>query len=63
LAGDQWLYLTAVMDLYSKKVVGWSCSDSPDSELAAKALQVAYESRGRPEGVMFHSDQGVITPV
>jgi putative transposase len=46
------------MDLYSRKIVGWACSDSPDSELAAKALQVAYESRGRPEGVMFHSDQG-----
>ena len=57
-AGDQWLYLAAVMDLYSRKIVGWACSDSPDSELTAQALQVAYESRGRPEGVMFHSDQG-----
>jgi putative transposase len=57
-AGDQWLYLAAVMDLYSRKIVGWACSDSPDSKLTAKALQVAYESRGRPESVMFHSDQG-----
>ena len=57
-AEDQWLYLAAVMDLYSRKFVGWACSDSPDPELTAKALQVAYESRGRPERVMFHSDQG-----
>lgn len=33
-------------------------SHSPDSELTAKALRLAYESRGRPKNVMFHSDQG-----
>jgi len=31
---------------------------SPDSELTSKALTMAFESRGRPQGVMFHSDQG-----
>jgi len=33
-------------------------SRSPDTELTAKALRMAYKSRGRPQGVMFHSDQG-----
>ena len=57
-AGDQWLYLAVVLDLYARKVVGWACSDSPDSELTCAALRMAYESRGRPKDVMFHSDQG-----
>ena len=56
--GTGWLYLAVVLDLYKRRVVGWSCSGSPDSELTVKALQMAYESRGRPHGVMFHSDQG-----
>lgn len=56
--GSSWLYLAVVLDLYKRRVIGWACSDSPDSELTAKALQMAYESRGKPSGVMFHSDQG-----
>ena len=56
--GSGWLYLAVVLDLYKRRVVGWACSDSPDSALTVKALQMAYESRGRPTGVMFHSDQG-----
>jgi len=56
--GNQWLYLAVVLDLYKRRVAGWACSDSPNSELTVKALQRAYESRGRPLGVMFHSDQG-----
>ena len=57
-AGTQWLYLAVVMDLYARKIVGWACSDSPDSDLTCAALRMAYESRGRPKNVMFHSDQG-----
>lgn len=56
--GQRWSYLAVVLDLYARKVVGWSFSNSPDSQLTAKALTMAYESRGKPEGVMFHSDQG-----
>ncbi len=56
--GDQWYYLAAVLDLYGRKIVGFAMSDSPDSNLTKRALMNAYESRGRPEGVMFHSDQG-----
>ncbi len=57
-SGTQWLYLAAVLDLYKRKIVGWACSSSPDSQLTIKALRMAYESRGRPAHVMFHSDQG-----
>lgn len=57
-AGTQWVYLATVMDLHRRELVGWAMSDSPDSELTKKALTVAYESRGCPKNVMFHSDQG-----
>jgi putative transposase len=57
-SGAQWLYLAVVLDLYKRKVIGWACSKSPDSQLTIQALRMAYESRGRPTQVMFHSDQG-----
>lgn len=56
--GNRWGYLAVVLDLFGRKPVGWALSLSPDSALTSKALTMAYESRGRPEGVMFHSDQG-----
>jgi putative transposase len=56
--GSRWAYLAVVMDLFARKPVGWAMSNSPDTKLAAKALTMAFESRGRPKGVMFHSDQG-----
>jgi putative transposase len=56
--GRRWSYLAIVLDLFARKPVGWALSNSPNSELTAKALTMAYESRGRPEGVIFHSDQG-----
>jgi len=57
-AGTQWMYLAIVIDLYARRVVGWAMSANPDSKLTVKALSLAYESRGRPKGLMFHSDQG-----
>ena len=57
-AGTCWIYLAVVLDLYARRAVGWAMSDSPDSELTMRALAMAYEARGRPKGVMFHSDQG-----
>jgi len=57
-SGTQWLYLALVVDLYARRIVGWACSTSPDSQLTIQALRMAYESRGKPKGVMFHSDQG-----
>lgn len=57
-AGNRWVYLAAVLDLYARRVVGWALSEKPDAQLVIKALDRAYEQRGRPAGVMFHSDQG-----
>jgi putative transposase len=57
-AGTCWVYLAVVLDLYARRVVGWALSRHPDSALTRQALAMAYESRGCPKGVTFHSDQG-----
>ncbi|MGL5331691.1 MAG: IS3 family transposase, partial [Aeromonas veronii] len=57
-AGGRWHYLAAVLDLHTRRVVGWAMSEKPDAELAIKALEMAYQQRGCPSGVLFHSDQG-----
>lgn len=56
--GNRWAYLAVVMDLFARKPNGWALSHSPDSNLTCQALSMAYESRGKPKDVMFHSDQG-----
>lgn len=57
-AGNRWSYLAVVIDLFARKPIGWAMSYSPDSQLTGKALKMAYESRGKPSNVLFHSDQG-----
>lgn len=57
-SGTEWLYLAVVIDLFARRIVGWACSRNPDSKLTSKALRNAFESRGRPQNLMFHSDQG-----
>lgn len=56
--GNCWAYLAVVMDLFSRKIIGFALSQSPDTLLATKALTMAFETRGQPKNVMFHSDQG-----
>ena len=56
--GKKWLYLAVVLDLHARKIVGWASSNHPDSELTKKALRMAFESRGKPKKILFHSDQG-----
>lgn len=54
-----WLYHAVVLDLYSRKVVGWSFSSKRNSELTKSALRMAL-LRQRPQpGCLFHSDQGI----
>lgn len=55
---SRWHYVAAVIDLYARCVVGWAFSPKPDSDLVIKSLDMAYEQRGRPQNVLFHSDQG-----
>jgi len=54
----RWVYLAVVLDLYVRRVVGWSLSEKPDAELVVAALNMAYQLRGKPKDVLFHSDQG-----
>jgi transposase InsO family protein len=53
-----WLYLAVVMDLCSRKIVGWALADNLRTPLVAAALQQALGSRRRTSGIIFHSDRG-----
>lgn len=53
-----WMYLAVVIDLYSRRVVGWATSGSCDTFLVIRALQIALQTRPAAAGLMFHSDQG-----
>ncbi|MES2790056.1 MAG: IS3 family transposase, partial [Planctomycetota bacterium] len=56
---EGWLYLAAVEDLYSRKIVGWSMSVRIDSRLVTDALQMAVERELPGAGLIAHSDRGV----
>lgn len=56
--GKGWAYLAVVLDLYARRVIGWSISAQADQHLVIKALDEAWHRRGKPSGVIFHSDQG-----
>jgi putative transposase len=53
-----WLYLAVVMDLYSRRIVGWSMSARIDRHLVLAALDMALSSRNPPSGLVHHSDRG-----
>jgi transposase InsO family protein len=53
-----WLYLAVLLDLYSRRVIGWAMSAKPDQHLALEALQMALVSRRPHQGLMHHTDQG-----
>lgn len=55
---EGWLYLAVVIDLYSRAVVGWSMSSRMTAELTCDALKMALLRRGKPKGVITHSDRG-----
>jgi len=54
-----WLYLCVVLDLFSRKVVGWSMKKHMETSLVLSALRMAYETRKPKPGLIFHSDRGV----
>lgn len=56
---EGWLFLAGVLDLHSRKIVGWAMSDSIDSKLVLSALDMAVLHRNPSKGLLFHSDQGV----
>jgi transposase InsO family protein len=53
-----WLYLAAVLDLYSRRIIGWSMSDRMTSDLTLAALKMAIRQRQPDAGLIHHSDQG-----
>jgi transposase InsO family protein len=55
---EGWLYLAGVIDLYSRKVVGWSMADHLRTELVSEALKMAIAHRRPGEGLLHHSDRG-----
>lgn len=55
---EGWLYAAVVLDLYSRRVVGWSMHSSMTSQLVADALMMAVWRRGKPVQLLHHSDQG-----
>lgn len=56
---EGWLYLAVVLDLFSRKIVGWSMSQSLGQEIVLQALGHALQKRRPAPGLIFHSDQGV----
>lgn len=53
-----WLYLAVVLDLYSRKVVGWALSERMTKQLVIDALHMAIWNRKPPRGLIIHSDRG-----
>lgn len=56
--GDRWLYLAVVIDLCSRRIVGWALDDHLRSELVIEAMKKALASRCGTHGLIFHSDRG-----
>jgi len=56
---EGWLYLSAVLDLASRRVVGWSTSETIGSSLAIDALKMALSYRRPERGMLHHSDRGI----
>lgn len=55
---EGWMYLSSVMDLYSRKIVGWSLDKRMKQSLVIDSLKAAIEQRRPTEGLIFHSDRG-----
>ena len=53
-----WCYLAVVMDLYSRKIIGWHISKRMTTNLVERAMKMAIHLRQPPEGLIFHSDRG-----
>lgn len=56
---EGWLYLAVVIDLFSRRVVGWAAGSRLTAELACRAFDMAIFRRGKPRELVYHSDRGV----
>jgi putative transposase len=55
---EGWFYLAVIIDLYSRRVVGWAMAERMTADLVCQALKMALWRRGMPTGVIVHSDRG-----
>jgi putative transposase len=58
LTGQGWLYVVALLDVYTRRIVGWAMHESLDAHLAVKALRMAVAQRRPPPSLIVHSDRG-----
>ena len=56
--GEGWVYLAIIMDLYSRRIVGWAIDKRMTTTLISRAMMKAYNLRQPPKGLVFHSDRG-----
>ena len=56
--GEGWLYLAVILDLYSRRVIGWAVSNRMKRDLAIRALDMAVAFRQPPKGCIHHTDRG-----
>lgn len=54
----EWYFACAIIDLFSRRVVGWGLSDHKTAEFIADVFKRAYNDRGEPQNLLFHADQG-----
>jgi putative transposase len=54
-----WRYLAAVMDRYSRRIIGWALGPNKDAKLTMRALDNAISNRGTRAGLIFHTDRGI----
>jgi len=58
LTGEGWLYLVALLDVHTRRIVGWAMSSHLDAEMAVRALQMAIQRRRPPPELIVHPDRG-----
>jgi len=56
---EGWLYLAVLMDLYSRRIVGWAMGDQATATLTLSAFEMALQQRAIPPGLVHHSDRGI----
>ena len=57
--GDKYMFICVIIDLYSRRVISYGISDNIDTLLTLSTFDEAYNKRGKPRNLLFHSDQGV----
>jgi hypothetical protein len=57
--GEGWLYLAAILDMHTRKIVGWCMRDTLHVEIALEALTMAVQRQRPPPGLLHHSDRGI----